>query len=272
MWVNDLPEMATIRRVVMSRGASLRGIGLLFLLTTPGFASEKAVKEFVESRQATAGQILPLADASMKKAIPDRTLFSLRFRQYPVGIEPPEGFSSSNVLSVDAAGKVTLLPTNKELQAFARETLRAREADQGKLAVKAWLLLRSELVQDGFYKFQVLEESLNTAREGENLRAGGRLIVMQGGNGEIAVDLVFDAGGKLIDVREKVQIREGPRPICQASKLLDADPLVRKICEADLLIMGRAAREYLMEQRATAPPALQAEIDRVWKRIERDER
>jgi hypothetical protein len=208
----------------------------------------------------------------LKKALPDQTCFALRFRQYPIGIAPPEGFSSSNLLIVDAAGKVTPVPTNKELNTFARENLRAREAEQGKLAVRAWLLLSSEIVQDGFYKFQVLEESLNTARDGENLRASGRLMVMQGGNGEIAVDLIFDASGKLTTIREKVQIREGPRPICQASKLLDPDPLVRKICEADLLIMGRAAREYLMEQRARATPALQAEIDRVWKRIERDER
>jgi hypothetical protein len=57
------------------------------------------------------------------------------------------------------------------------------------------------------------------------------------------------------------------RPICQATKLLDPDPIVRKMAEQDLLIMGAAARDYLLEQRAKAGPELQAAIDRIWERM-----
>ena len=37
--------------------------------------------------------------------------------------------------------------------------------------------------------------------------------------------------------------------------------------EQDLLVIGRAAREYLMGQRGKAGPELRREIDRVWQRI-----
>ena len=39
------------------------------------------------------------------------------------------------------------------------------------------------------------------------------------------------------------------------------------MAEQDLLIMGRAAKPYLDEQRAKASPALQQAIDRIWQRI-----
>jgi hypothetical protein len=42
---------------------------------------------------------------------------------------------------------------------------------------------------------------------------------------------------------------------------------VRRMAEQDLLYMGRAAREYLQEQRARATPELQRAIDRLWQRI-----
>ena len=44
-------------------------------------------------------------------------------------------------------------------------------------------------------------------------------------------------------------------------------PSIGAIVEDDLLIMGRAARPYLDEQRAKAPPALRRAIDRIWQRI-----
>jgi hypothetical protein len=66
----------------------------------------------------------------------------------------------------------------------------------------------------------------------------------------------------------KAEIKPGPRPVCHATKLLDADPVVRAIVEQDLLIMGRAAKPYLDEQRAKAGPELQEAIDRIWQRIQ----
>ena len=62
-------------------------------------------------------------------------------------------------------------------------------------------------------------------------------------------------------------MKRGVRPICQATKLLDPDPVVRQMAEDAILVMGKAADEYLSEQRARATPALREAIDRIWQRI-----
>jgi len=248
-------------------------LGVLAVMTSASDAAPiDKVKEFLEAKKATAGMLTPLADEALAKTVPGQAFFGLYFRQFPVARQTPEGFGDSNVLVSDGKEKVTLLPAKKDLEAYARATFLARDDAGAKLAAKAWLLLSSEMAQDGFYKFQVVDESLTAKKDGDKLVASGRLVVMQGGNGELSVQLTFDAAGSLKEVKETAKIIAGPRPICQASKLLDPDPLVRQICQADLLIMGRAARDYLTEQRAKSSPALQAEIDRVWRRIEAGER
>jgi hypothetical protein len=72
---------------------------------------------------------------------------------------------------------------------------------------------------------------------------------------------------KFTNILEKSAVRPGIRPVCQATKLLDHDPIVRRMAEQDLLVMGRAAKPYLDQIRATATPKLQQAIDRVWQRI-----
>jgi hypothetical protein len=59
--------------------------------------------------------------------------------------------------------------------------------------------------------------------------------------------LTFDGGGKLARVAEGGKLRPGPRPICQATKLLDPDPLVRRMAEAVRpsnagVVLGRKVR------------------------------
>src|SRR5262249_38494342 len=120
---------------------------------------------------------------------------------------------------------------------------------------------------DGMFRFDVTEKGFSVEKGKRGLEAAGRAIVMQGGNGELAATLEF-VDGKLAAVTESAKIRPGPRPICQATKLLDPTPIVRKMAEQDLLIMGIAARSYLMEQRGQARPELREAIDRLWRKIE----
>jgi hypothetical protein len=136
-------------------------------------------------------------------------------------------------------------------------------------ALSAWLTLTQEFHQDGFFSFQIRSKEFTVAGK-DALKATGGVSVEKGGNGKLDATLDFDKDGKLAKAEEKAAIRPGPRPICQATKLLDADPLVRRICEQDLLIMGLAAREYLMEQRVRATPELRDAIDRVWRQIEKN--
>src|SRR2546430_9082269 len=47
---------------------------------------------------------------------------------------------------------------------------------------------------------------------------------------------------------ETANIKKGIRPICQATKLLDPDPVVRGMAEQAILVMGKAAKEYRSEE------------------------
>src|SRR5205085_5449764 len=110
-----------------------------------------------------------------------------------------------------------------------------------KTMLAAWLTLSQEFHQDGLFRFEVLEKEFDA----NPTKAAGRAMVTQGGNGELKAELTFDKDGKLAKATEDAKIRPGPRPICQATKLLDADPIVRRMAEQDLLIMGLAARPYM---------------------------
>lgn len=79
--------------------------------------------------------------------------------------------------------------------------------------------------------------------------------------------MILDASGIFVDVWETSTVLPGVRPICQATKLLDRDPIVRRMAEQDILVMGRMAKPYLDEIRAKAKPKLKQAIDRIWRRI-----
>jgi hypothetical protein len=132
-------------------------------------------------------------------------------------------------------------------------------------AASTWLRFSEELKQDLFYTFSAAEISY-VARE-DAPRVRGHAAVTAGGNGQIDVLITLGAAGSLVHIDEKSALRPGVRPICQATKLLDRDPIVRRMSEQDILVMGRAAKTYLDQVRATARPKLQQAIDRIWQRI-----
>ena len=234
--------------------------------------AEKAVKDFLEKHKATFGQVTHVKDDAVAKTFPGTVLFTAHFRQYPIAREMPEPLKYANVFAVGKDGKPLLVNEGKAMQKFFQENARGANKEAATNVLFAWLKLSPELQQDGFYKFVVQEKGVEVSLpQGGGVQADGKSVVMQGGNGEIVASLVFDKDGKLAKIDEKSSIKPGPRPICQATKLLDPDPVVRKMAEQDLLIMGRAAKPYLDEQRARATAELQRAIDRIWQRIvERD--
>jgi hypothetical protein len=156
----------------------------------------------------------------------------------------------------------------KGLENFFKAQLsptRSREA--ARLALRAWLRVAEVFFQDGFMQFSIPADGLTVESDGTQIKASGKLVAQQGGKGQVSTVLTFDAAGKLVAAQMARMIREGVRPICQATKLLDPDPIVRAMAEKDILVMGRAAKEYLDEQRAKASPELKKAIDRVWQRI-----
>ncbi len=229
--------------------------------------AEKAVKDFLAEKKVEA-PVTPVTDEALKKAFPDTSFFAVVFRLYPVARLPPEPLKAQNVFAVGKDGKPAQITDAKGLESYFKDHLKGVKDDAAaKQAAGAWLALAQTFHQDGFYKFSVPKNDLKVADEKGERKASGKLVVTQGGKGDLMATLTFDDKGKLAKVGEENAIKPGVRPICQATKLLDADPLVRRIAEQDILVMGRACKDYLDEQRAKASPELRKKIDRMWKRI-----
>jgi hypothetical protein len=236
---------------------------------TQGFDPVMAIEKWAGGKSAAGAQ--PLKDDSLARLFPDFAFWWLNFRMYPVAMMPPEPLKAHNIFVIDRKGNVQDLTRQEELQAWFREHLPPiKDEAAAKMAVRAWLACTQLLVTDGFYKFSLAEDSLNAEKAGGGLKATGRLEAGAGGgpnSGTVSVTLPFDAAGKLGTINQEAKLRPGPRPICQSTRLLDPDPLVRRMAEDCLRIMGPDALPYLADQRSRCGPGLQAEIDRVMARI-----
>jgi hypothetical protein len=213
----------------------------------------------------------PITDHAVTQAFPRRQILAVIFRQHPVARLTPAPLAAQNLFVVAADDKVWHVTDTGGLEDLFRKTPPAVTNEAAaRDKVEAWLRLRQELMQDGFYKFAIPAESLSAERAGGGWSAAGKAVVTQGGKGEIHAVLTFSVDGKLTRVDETSTVKAGVRPICQATKLLDPDAIVRQMAEKDILVMGRAVKEYLDEQRAQASPELQQAIDRVWQRLLRE--
>lgn len=228
-------------------------------------------KKLAEYKGAERGQLAAVADEALAREFSGYSFYVLRFRLYPVAIKPPEPLGSNNLFVVKPDGSVDYVPEAEALERFFRKRLPPVKSEAAaKLAARAWLRLLEEFHQDGFTRFSIPEDSLRVARTGDGgLEASAKAVVtpQAGDTGEISASLSFDSAGGLVDISEAGGINRGMRPICQATKLLDPDPIVRGMAEQSILVMGSAAKEYLYEQRAKASPDLQRAIDRIWQRI-----
>ena len=216
-------------------------------------AAAKAVNDDLDRFKATGFVMQQVKNEPVERAFPRHEFFGVYFRQYPVARITPQGMSDSNLYAVGPDAKPNLLKEAKQLQDFFKSNLAlTKEEEASKDAARAYVRMMEDLHQDGFYKFALQDDSTKVTVSKEGKVATARAIVMAGGNGELAAALTFDGNGQLQTITQSVKLKPGPRPICQATKLLDADPVVRLMAEQDLLIMGQAARPYLDEQRSNA--------------------
>jgi hypothetical protein len=235
--------------------------------------AEKQVRDRLEELKGAAAKVDAVTDDAVAGALPGHLCFTALFRQFPIGRQPPDPLKVQNIFVVNPKGELKIISDEKGLVDYFKANLAPAKAEKAaKEAGLAWLRLVQEFSQDGFYKFKTVEDGTKVSKEKEGLKVVARTAAAEGGNGEISVEVIFDADGKLTKATSTSTLKPGPRPICQATKLNDADPLVRRICEQDLLIMGRLAKDYLDEQRAKADPELQKAIDQIWERILKDDR
>jgi hypothetical protein len=239
-----------------------------------GGSSFDRLRRELDRMHATHGNVEPLAGSDLPKLFPAYDWYTVTFRQFPVARMMPPPLKAANIFAAPHAdGEPLLINSIDGLRDFFRDKLApVRTPERAREAARAWLQAAAALHQDGFYHLTV-EDDIIKARSAEGrIEVAGKAIAMRGGNGSITAALTFDKEGKLHSATANADLRPGPRPICQATKLMDPDPIVGKIAEQDLLIMGSAAKSYLDEVRSTASTELRRAIDRIWDRISHDDR
>lgn len=230
--------------------------------------------KFPKERQILCrGNISYIESEALKNLFPNSVFYVLRFPQWPLPLDPPQPLGSNNifVIAKEAKDLTLITDTKKELyKLFLIKSLPHIQSDEKAIqSVKGSLVLIKELFQDGMFQFENDAKSIYANKAAGAIRAGGKLnVIPQGGNsGTLSVTLLFDKQGVLSDIKYESNLQEGMRPICQSTKLLDPDPIVRKMAEQDILIMGSSAKDYLDWQRTLVSPELRQAIDRIWNRI-----
>lgn len=236
--------------------------------------AEAKLKEYLGAiKGSEAGRVTALADGT-RETFPDFVLFSHVIPQYPLAREAPAPLKSANVIAVPKKkdGKPVLITDTKELEKFFKEHARpVTKGSEGQDTVAAWLRASAELAQDGYFKFAVKAGTVSTTDDITTASGTATVDPRNMDKGEIKATLKFKAG-KLTNNETKVNVSAGIRPRCQATKLLDPDPIVRAIAEDSLRVMGSTAKDYLDAQYAKASPELRAAIDRVRAKIKAEGR
>jgi hypothetical protein len=245
------------------------------------FTAEYAVREYEQNIQKEMfqnrqGIFSKLKDNSLALMFgPKFQWYCLRYPVWPIAMQINAPLATNNIFVLDDTNKIVSLITDSDrLKLFFARYLHSVENEQEvKTALIAWLNVEQELAQDGMFQFSINDSSLNISKKGSQIIASGQSVVAPSGGNQGSLDsrLVFD-GGKLVSAENQRNLQEGMRPICQSTKLLDPDPIVRRMAEQDILLMGRSCKFYLAEQRAKATPELQAAIDAIWKRIQAGKR
>lgn len=241
---------------------------LCFVSISSAADAEETVKLYLKSIKGENARVAVIKDDALAKAFPKHAFVSVIYPQFPVARQSPEPLQAGNVIAVPAEGKVVPLADVKQLEKFFVEKAPKADGKIGDDILRSWLRLSQELAQDGFYKFRNSNSGDGTASsDGKMSLTGSVAVDPAGGNkGEIKATIHFDKGA-IVKIDHKVDLSPGPRPRCQATKLLDPDPIVRQMAEDSIRVMGSACKYYLDEQRAKADPELQRAIDRIWQRI-----
>lgn len=239
---------------------------------TPEYRIGRALARLTGKPYNGQPPLVPIATEALAREFPHYRFYGLTFPQWPLAEVPPHPLSASNVVSLAPGGAVMVLTSPSELKDYFNGHRHRAARDPGTILL-AWLDLTWVFSEDGFFQFDV-GQAIQVNRQDENVLASGKDIVQPhgGDQGEIDVALTIAPDGTILSAQDTRDVRAGIRPICQATKLLDPDPIVRKMAEQCLLVMGSRAKPYLDAQRAKSPPELQKAIDAIWLRMQERER
>ena len=245
-------------------------------------ADNELVRQWIVKTVGTEGALsepVSLDSQTLSKVSQGRTFHSLHYPEYPVARMAPGPLGMRNVFTVGTNGEVALYKTREALRKdFVKQVSPVAKDDLQKVALD-WAKVSSVFSQDGFFEFVFNSKNVVVQDSSGHtvVTVVAPVVEKAGDKGELTATLTFTpvGGGSnlhLDTIFEKDTVQPGIRPICQCTLLLDKNPIVRKIAERDLLVMGEAAFPYMKEQMDKASPALKREIERVRQRILRGER
>lgn len=251
-------------------GKTVAALGAMLLGLWPAGASaddQQLIQDYLQNRGITGATVRPVTDDFVGRTFPNFSFFGVIFRQYPLAVQcpPATDLKCANLFYIRDS-HVDFVSTIEDLRFFFATNLGiVPTQDAATDAASTCLRFSEELKQDLFYTFS--SANVSDTRRDDLVLLRAQAAVATGGDGNIDVLMTFGTAGSFVNVLEKSALRPGIRPICQATKLLDVDPIVRHMAEQDLLVMGRAAKLYLDQVRAKSAPDLQRAIDRIWQRI-----
>lgn len=241
--------------------------------------AEKAIRALLAGTEVSAVNVLE--DPELLRTFPQHLFFDVRYKyDYGVPLGRVEGSMLWTVARKDA--KATYLGGARQLRLdaptlaeFVPPNIALLKDDAAlKDAVRACLRLAIEtLIERPWTSVAIQDDSIKvsadkTGKTATGFAAGKGARGAEDGNGALTVTLQVNDAGKVGKVDVVNKVRPGPRPICQATKLLDADPVVRAMAAEQLLLMGASCTDYLAQRRAEAASAeLRQAIDAIGGRI-----
>jgi hypothetical protein len=227
-----------------------------------------AVHAWLQARfPKLAPQLMAIDDPDVKAAFSTLTFFELIFQQYPVA-HYNKGFSASNILGVDTTGQVLCYTSPAGLEAFFRQVPPVHTTAEAESVTRAWLRLSEVYDKGAWIQYESPRVSALLVDGHLESRGTAKVVPKSGDRGALDVELVFDPTGHVVHSREQRTAQPGIRPKCQATKLLDKDPIVRLMAEQDILVMGVRCRPYLLQIRSRSSKPLQRAIDRMLWQID----
>src|SRR5579859_5571442 len=136
----------------------------------------KLVEANLAKHNASYAGVHVVTNDAFSKEFPNQIFLSVLFQQYPVGRVVPAPYKTADIYAVTRgkAPQLQLITNASSLQGFFRHHLRAVITTSGaKEAITAWLALSPLLLQDGFYGFQLVTDSIKAEMGKSGLQASG---------------------------------------------------------------------------------------------------
>ncbi|MBM3995173.1 MAG: hypothetical protein FJ303_13625 [Planctomycetes bacterium] len=187
----------------------------VFAQDTPNEKVAKAqatIEKHLRDRAGSDASVAAVGDKYLRDAFPNHVFVAVHFREWPIARSAPAGLKHRNVFAVGQDGKITHFASAEVLLEFFKATPRIQVQEEK--TARAWLRLRMEFIQDGFFKFKY-PEKIKPGPEASSVTIliGEVEVVPEAGNsGSLVATFRFNQSGALASISEENKVVRGQRP------------------------------------------------------------